>query len=119
MGLPRLRFTVSHPIEPDRSADLELLVDTGAMDSIVPRSVLESLGVQPQSRRTYRLANGQTIERDVSIAGFRWNGHMCGATVLFGEPGDEPILGVTALESMGLKIDPKTGTLEPTDLLLI
>jgi len=119
MGLARLRFTVSHPIEPDRSADLELLVDTGAMDSIVPRTVLEGLGVRPRFRRTYRLANGQTSERDVAGAGFRWNGHETVATVLFGEPGDEPILGVTALESMGLKIDPKTGTLEPTELLLI
>ncbi len=31
MGLTRLRSIVSHPIDPDRSAEVELLVDTGAL----------------------------------------------------------------------------------------
>ncbi len=99
MGFTRLRFTVSHPVELERFAEVELLVDTGALNSFVPREVLEALGVPRQLRRLFRLANGQTMERDVGTAFFRWNGHMSGAPVVFAEPGEEPLLGVTALES--------------------
>lgn len=119
MGFTRISCTVSHPIDLDRCAQVELLVDTGALSSFVPRGVLEELGIPVQFRRAFRLANGQMIERDVGGAFFRWNGHMTVAPVVFGEPGDEPLLGVTALEGMGLEVDPTTRTLKPTDSLLV
>ena len=43
MGFTRLHFTVSHPVELDRSEEVELLVDTGALNSVVPRAILERL----------------------------------------------------------------------------
>jgi len=119
MGLTRLRFTVSHPVELERSAVVELLVDTGAMISFVPRDLLESLGVPRQFRRVFRLADGQTIERDMGAAVFSWNGHASVAAVVFAEPNDEPVLGVTALEPMGLHVDPATQTLKSTGALLV
>jgi len=119
MGFTRLHFTVSHPVELDRSEDVELLVDTGALNSAVPREILERLGIPKQFQRTFRLANGQTIERHVGGAFFRWNGHMSVAPVVFGEPGDEALLGVTALEAMGLQVDPTTRSLKPADSLLL
>ena len=119
MGFTRLRFTVSHPIDLSRSAEVDLLVDTGALNSFVPSEILERLGIPRQFRRVFRLANGQTIERDVGVAFFRWNGHRSGAPVVFAEPGDEALLGVTALEAMGLQVDPTTQSLRPTDSLLV
>ena len=119
MGFTRLHFTVSHPVELDRSEEVELLVDTGALNSVVPREILERLRIPRQFQRVFRLANGQTIERDVGVAFFRWNGYMSGAPVVFTEPGDEPLLGVTALEAMGLQVDPTTRSLKPTDSLLL
>lgn len=119
MGITRLQFTVSHPIDLARAAEVELLVDTGAVISFVPSEILAKLGVPRQSRRSFRLANGQTIERDVGVAVFGWNGYMSGAPVVFGEPGDEALLGVTALEAMGLQVDPTTQSLKPTDLLAV
>ena len=38
--------------------------------------------------------------------------------VIFGDPGDKPLLGVLGLESMGYKINPVKGELEPIELLL-
>jgi hypothetical protein len=38
-------------------------------------------------------------------------GDVTAGRVLFGPPGSEPILGVTALESMGIVIDPANQTL--------
>ena len=63
--------------------------------------------------------NLRALERDVGVAFFRWNGYMSGAPVVFVEPGDELLLGVTALEAMGLQVDPTTRSLKPTDSLLL
>jgi hypothetical protein len=38
--------------------------------------------------------------------------------IIFGESGDEPLLGVLGLESMGFKINPVKGELEPIKLML-
>jgi len=119
MGFTRLQFTIAHPIDLDRSAEVDLLVDTGALNSVVPQEILVDLGIPRQFRRVFRLANGQTIERDAGVAFFRWNGHMSAAPVVFAEPGDEALLGVTALEAMGLRVDPIKRVLEPTDSLLL
>jgi len=119
MGITRLPFTVSHPIDAQRSAKVELLVDTGAMISFVPGEILERLGIPRQSRRASRMANGQLIDRDMGVVLVGWNGYTSGAPVVFGEPGDEALLGVTALEAMGLQVDPVNKTLNPTDLLVV
>ncbi len=119
MGLTIARFTVSHPTELSRSAEVELLVDTGAVISFVPREILEGLGVPKQFRRVFQLASGQTIERDVGLAFFRWDAHVCGAPVVFGEPNDARLLGVTALEGMSLQVDPVGKTLRPVPTLAV
>ena len=119
MGLTYVRLTLSHPTELTRSTEVELLVDTGAVISFVPGEILESLGVPKQFRRLFQLASGQTIERDVGLAFFRWNGQACGAPVVFGELGDAALLGVTALEGMSLQVDPVTKTLHPVPTLAV
>ncbi len=98
-----------------QSAEVELLADTGALLSFVPGEILDGLGIPRHVHRAFRLANGQTIERDAHLAYFRWNGHEGGAPVVFAEPGDELVLGVTALETMALAVDPTTHELKPAD----
>ena len=41
-----------------------------------------------------------------------------GAPVIFGEPGDEPLLGATTLESLGLVLDPFKRRLIPMRMML-
>lgn len=119
MGFVRTQFTVCHPVELERSVQVEMLVDTGALISVVPRPTLESLRVPVQFRRSFRLANGETIQRDVGAAFFRWNGHESVAPVVFGDPEDMPLLGVTALEAMGLQVDPSTQQLRHAESYLL
>jgi hypothetical protein len=38
-------------------------------------------------------------------------GEITAGRVIFGEPGCEPLLGVTALESVGITVDPVNKTL--------
>ena len=39
-------------------------------------------------------------------------GELVGATIMFGEAESEPLLGVTALESVGIEVDPLNQTLK-------
>ena len=39
-------------------------------------------------------------------------GEFVGATIVFGDPDSEPLLGVTALESVGIVVDPRNQTLK-------
>ena len=82
------------------------LVDTGATDCYVPASRLREVGVQPGGQRTYELADGTEVALEVGVARIEFMGDIVGATVIFGEEDCEPILGVTALESAGIEVDP-------------
>lgn len=106
MGLTHVRVTVRNPSDSERCWESDFLVDTGAIDSLVPRQRLEDIGVRPRGRRSYVLADGRRVEMEVGVAELEFMGDLIGCTVLFGDEGAEPLLGVTALESLGIEIDP-------------
>ena len=51
------------------------------------------------------LADGSTIAMDIAFGLIEFMGDAVAGTIIFGEPGAEPILGVTALESAGIEVD--------------
>ena len=118
MGFVHVEAEVSAP-GGSRWERLSFLVDTGAMLSVVPRPVLEALGITETRRRRFRLADGSVIERAIGGMIVRLNGDSTHTDVIFGEPTDQIILGVTALEQMGLMPNPMTGELEPIEMLLV
>ena len=66
----------------------------------------KAAGLEPKGRRAYELADGTEITVDVTTADIEFMGEIVGGTILFGEPDAEPLLGVTALESAGVEVDP-------------
>ena len=46
-------------------------------------------------------------------------GRRGGITVIFGEEDDLAVLGVTALEALGLEVDPIKNTLREAELLML
>lgn len=112
MGLIHVNAAIRNPAEPDRAWEGTFLVDTGATDCLVPRSHLELIGLAPQGRRAYGLADGSVIAMDIAVGQVELMGEFVGATVVFGEDDAEPLLGVTALESLGIEVDPVSQTLE-------
>lgn len=119
MGLTKVKVKIYNPADRTRFAEVELLVDTGALLSMVPRKILEGIGIKPTRRRRFRLADGRTIEREVGAAIFEVEGYEGAAPAVFGEEGDAAVLGVVSLEAMGLEVDPVTGKLKPMELLLV
>ena len=106
MGAVHVTVTVRNPAEPERFWEGLFLVDTGATDSLVPAARLEAIGLRPKGRRVYETADGRCIAMDVTTADMEFMGDIVGGTVLFGGDEAEPLLGVTALESAGIEVDP-------------
>ena len=82
------------------------------MDTLVPRQHLEAIGIAPNKQRTYGLADGQELIMDIAGAELEFMGESTYGTVIFGAENVEPLLGVTALESVGIEVDPHNETLE-------
>src|SRR5437660_7957535 len=91
----------------------QALVDTGATDTFLPASVLRKLGIQPSGRRAYELADGTEQELPIGFGVVEILGRPAGSTLVFAGDKEEPLLGVTVLESTGLWIDPQRERLIP------
>ncbi len=92
--------------------EAEFLVDSGATDSLAPASELNKIGVQPVGRMAYELANGTVQEYQFGLVEISFMNEVTAGRVIFGPDNAEPILGVTALESVGVVIDPANRTLK-------
>lgn len=119
MGITEVTVEVSNPRDPTRWQRLELIADTGAIFSMIPRSTLDQLGIASYAEETFHLADGSEIRRPVGDVFIRIDGKARTVPTIFGEPTDIPLLGVTALEILGFTIDPRTRKLEPTKMLLL
>jgi len=118
MGLVRVKFRIYNPADRSRFADVEGVVDTGAIYTVVGRKILESIGIAPVEKRVFKAFGGEVV-REVGVAEVELMGRRGGVTVIFGEDGDPAILGVTALESLGLEVDPIKNTLKEAQLLML
>src|SRR5690349_22795377 len=106
MGLTFVKVKITNPAKPQKSANLEFLVDSGAAYSVVPAAVLKRLGIKPTSKRTFILADGSSVERQMGNALFRLNGSEGASPVIFGQKDDSTLLGIVSLEALGLILDP-------------
>ena len=112
MGATHVTVAIRNLAEPDRVWEGLFLVDTGATDCLVPRQHLESIGLAPKGQRVYELADGSELRMDITVAQVEFMGEFVGATIMFGETDAEPLLGVTALESVGIEVDPRNERLK-------
>lgn len=117
MGVFSVKLTLANPMDPDRCVEVELLVDTGATLSWVPREIAERIGSPHVSRTAIRLADGRSVVRETSGAIFHYNGAASLVPFVIAERGDGHLLGATALESLGFAADPINKRLVPQALL--
>ena len=99
--------TVRNPAKPERTWEGSFLVDTGATDCLGPRQHLEAIGLEAKGERIYGLAGGSELRMSVTTADVEFMGEIVGSTIVMGDEGAEPLLGVTALESVGIEVDPR------------
>jgi len=118
MGITTQYLKVKESRKAIETEDIDFMIDSGAVYSLVPGDVLRHLGVEPYREMVFALADGSKISRKIGEAYFELNGEGATAPVIFGEKNDEPLLGATTLEALALVLNPFTRTLHPMRMLL-
>lgn len=116
MGLTYIAATVTGPTR--KRAKVRFLVDSGAKYTLLPQPVWKAIKLVPKRLATFTLADGTTIDRQISechVSLSLGEGHT---PVVLGEAGDEALLGIVTLEELGLVLNPFNRTLQPARLML-
>ena len=106
MGLTYVTVGVKGFANTNEKYEAKFLVDTGATDSFAPAGELRKAGIQPVGKMIYELADGSLQEYEFGLAEIAFQGEVTAGRVIFGPDNTEPLLGVTALESVGMVVDP-------------
>ncbi len=118
MGMVEVQMEIGNPEQVDRRTAVTLLADTGATYSLIPRGVLQQVGIRPMERGEFELADGRRIQREIGEAVFFCNNKRGTSKVIFGDDSDAAVLGLVALESLALEVDPHSKQLRPAKLIL-
>ena len=105
-------------IGPDGQVEVKALVDTGATYTMLPRPLLERLGITSMDRMRFRLADERAVTYPVGEALVAINGRRRTTVVVFGQPEMSPVLGSVTLESFGLGVDTVNQRLVEIEALL-
>lgn len=88
-----------------RSEPVRVMVDSGSELSWLPAATLNKAGIMPRRKRTFRMADGRVMVRDVGYCILEAQGFSTTDEVVFAEPGDMCLLGVRTLEGFGVVVD--------------
>ena len=118
MGEVHVMIGIRNPSTGAIAESISALVDTGATLSVIPGSLLTSLGIDRTEAVTGVLADGREVVRDVGLAVVIVNARSTGCLVVFGEDHDTPVVGLTVLDQLGLAVDPVGGRLVRRHVLM-
>jgi clan AA aspartic protease len=100
-----------------KSAEVEALVDTGATLTVIPRRLAEELGLRVTGRTEVETAAGRIVLERTRVR-LELEGREELVPALISDVIDKVSIGVTALEVLGLQVDPLTGSLKEWKALL-
>ena len=105
---------------PDRVRNelVRLVVDTGSVLTWIPGDTAERLGLEPQETMRFRTIDGGIVHRPIADCFVECQGVRGSIPIVFAREADARVLGVTAMERLGLEVDPQTGTLNRIDAYL-
>lgn len=119
MGYIRIKTIIANPVDRTKRIDVDCLVDTGAIYTMIPRDLLEKVSTRVTGYRRFKLANGEVEQYEVGEAYVEVQNVGATSLVVFGPEKSTPLLGVTTLELLGFQADPVSGQLKPLELYLL
>ena len=102
-------FTISIEVGDPEGASFEpvdAIVGTDATYTVIPASTLHELGIEPEERGPFELADGALREFDIGQTEVRIDGQETTTLVVFGDEEMQPLLGAYTLEGLRLAVDP-------------
>ncbi len=118
MGLTKVKLEISNPISPKEKIIGDFLVDSGAFYIVLPKNLVDKLGLKPSFIQEFSLADGTTITRPIGNAYVTFQGRKIASPVVLGKENDSALMGVLSLEALGLILDPFERKLHPAKLTL-
>jgi predicted aspartyl protease len=101
-----VNLTAINPKEEHRTTPpVEVMVDTGAELSWLPRPLLLDIGITPKGKKRFATATNQIVERDFGYAILQAEGYSTIDEIVFAEDGDMSLLGVRTLEGFSVMVD--------------
>jgi clan AA aspartic protease len=108
----KVRFTNS--FDPERSVEVEAVVDSGATMVVLPKSLVKMLGLKKVEDVKVKYADGSVKEKEVyGVVRVELMGRVGNFDVLAEEEGAQPLIGQIVLERLDLIIEPSTRRLTP------
>jgi len=112
----------THPmtlVGPQGEETVQAMVDSGATLSFASADLLRRLGVQPNQRRRFQLADGRAQEFEIGQVVTRVDDREVVTLCVFGESTGPTLLGAYTLEGLFLGVDPYHQRLIPVDGYLL
>ena len=119
MGYVRIRGVIANPLDRELKQELEFIVDTGAIYTVIPRDIAKELRLEEVDRRRFKIASGEVVEYPVSEAYIIIQGKGVTSLVAIATEKTPILLGVTTLELLGLQVDTVSGQLIPLELMIL
>ncbi len=119
MSLFSVPVILRNPAAANRQTELSLLVDTGSLFTWVAATALEQIGVVRVETCQFRTIDGSLIEHPIGYVVVAYDGRSGAMNVVFAQPGDMEVLGITALETLRMTADPIRRVLVPTVALAV
>ncbi len=109
MGVFSVDIAIARPGPRPKFIDIrQVMVDTGAEISWIPAEILRRANIQVRKKdQPFVMANGAQVTRDTGYAIIRSGDFETIDEVVFGHPGDLPLLGARTLEGFNAVVDPR------------
>ena len=111
------RVRISNIFYPDKSVEVDALIDTGATMVVLPQNIVDKLGLRKIGEVKVRYANNKVemkpVYRAVIIEILGREGTF---DVIGEEEGSQPLIGQVVLEVLDLVVDPRTRRLIPNPM---
>ncbi len=118
MGHTHAVVKLCNKIDTSKCINIRLLIDTGSTYTWINAKRLKEIYVEPTGKRRFKTIEGRIIEREIGEAVIEYMGEKATCIVVFGNEGDAEVLGLTALENLGLEVDPITRELRKVEAIL-
>ena len=104
------------PMSEVRTAEVEGWVDTGAMHLVLPKTIVDQLGLEVAGQTRATFANGTTEMRDWVRHVWLSMGGREGVFKAIVEPGrEDALIGAVVMEDLDMYVDPVTKECLPRD----
>jgi len=106
MSIFKVNLTAINPKDEERKTPpVEVMVDTGAELSWLPKQLLLDAGITPRGKKRFYTATKQLIERDFGYAILSAEGFFTNDEIVFAEASDMSLLGVRTIEGFSVMVD--------------